>query len=583
MGESDGALPGGPAKAWAFLRGEARGASAFVGAVFVAALGSTLWLAWTHAPIVPYLDDCGHVTRVAGEEKITADWLWSQHNEHRIPLPKLLSQAFARLSGMDGRPESAINVLFLAAAALLLLGALRRFRGRLLWTDACVPLILLSWAQWENLAWPFQIAFTLYVFLVSAGLAMMMARSTGPPFRARPFLLGSILLALPLCGAPGLPLALALAGGWLLCGAREGEGGRWVRFALPMQALALIGLYFLGLDRPAESPPPPGAAGFVSVTVQALAAPLGHAAQTTWPVSGIVVLALLAMAVVVLVEAAWNRPAVRRPAVAALAVLGGVVLLAASIGYGRGGGWYGTGFTSRYATLTSLAFVGIYAAAEFAADVRIAGALRTGMLALTAAVALPNAMRAVTELAPRREAGERMMQDILRGVPLPLLTERYITRWHYRRDPSFDPAMEALARGRLAVFRRLPPPPRTILDEAYAGGGRVVELPDGRFALAMPPDRVRLPLPEGRAEVTLTIGSPGGPAGESELSAYLEGSSEPSRLVRTETFRWPGPERQVAFLVDNPGGRHLRLEAASAVTPSGVSFWVIPEIRAPSP
>ena len=31
-----------------------------------------------------------HIPQLIGVQPITATWLWEQHNEHRIPLPKLI-------------------------------------------------------------------------------------------------------------------------------------------------------------------------------------------------------------------------------------------------------------------------------------------------------------------------------------------------------------------------------------------------------------------------------------------------------------------------------------------------------------
>src|SRR5262249_11804164 len=74
---------------------------------------------------VPYWDDWDMVPVRTGRQPLTLDWLWAQHNEHRIPLPKLLYVALARGCG-DLRAGMVFNVLCLAAVAAGLILAVRR-------------------------------------------------------------------------------------------------------------------------------------------------------------------------------------------------------------------------------------------------------------------------------------------------------------------------------------------------------------------------------------------------------------------------------------------------------------------------
>ncbi|HYE99141.1 MAG TPA: glycosyltransferase, partial [Planctomycetota bacterium] len=318
----------------------AMGAPAFVGSVFLVLLTATAVVSWRHAPALPVLDEWVHVSRVVGDEPLTLEWLWSSHNDHRIPLPKLAGQGLARLAGMEGRWESLANVMLLGAAAAVLLAALRRWRGRLVWTDACVPMLLLNWAQWENLAWPFQIAFVGVVVLVALFLAVFLRRP-GEAVGGRGILAGVILVLLPLCGAPGLPLAAALGAWWVAAG----PGPRLVRGVAGAATLLLMGLYFVGYEKQPDLPPPPDAPLMMAVTAQALGAFLGHVGEATWPASAVPALAGPLLAAFLLAEAWRRRPAWRVPAGVLLAALAGLGGVAAAIAYGRGAGWPLAGFT----------------------------------------------------------------------------------------------------------------------------------------------------------------------------------------------------------------------------------------------
>ncbi len=42
---------------------------------------------------VPSWDDWDMNPDADGQQPVTTTWLWSQHNEHRIPVPRLISGA----------------------------------------------------------------------------------------------------------------------------------------------------------------------------------------------------------------------------------------------------------------------------------------------------------------------------------------------------------------------------------------------------------------------------------------------------------------------------------------------------------
>src|SRR5207248_1941283 len=48
-----------------------------------------LFFVYRHGDNVPYFDDWRIVPVLTGHEPITLRWLWSQHNEHRMPIQKL--------------------------------------------------------------------------------------------------------------------------------------------------------------------------------------------------------------------------------------------------------------------------------------------------------------------------------------------------------------------------------------------------------------------------------------------------------------------------------------------------------------
>jgi hypothetical protein len=77
---------------------------------------------------VPFFDEWDIVPFLTGE-KVTAAWLWAQHNEHRIPIPKLVLLALYGLSGDDFRAGMVFNVLALGALAFVLIRAAAKLRA----------------------------------------------------------------------------------------------------------------------------------------------------------------------------------------------------------------------------------------------------------------------------------------------------------------------------------------------------------------------------------------------------------------------------------------------------------------------
>jgi hypothetical protein len=68
-----------------------RGAALFVWITWVVMLLGVLTFVAKYATNVPLHDDWdGLVPVLNGDQPVTAAWLWSQHNEHRVPLPRLL-------------------------------------------------------------------------------------------------------------------------------------------------------------------------------------------------------------------------------------------------------------------------------------------------------------------------------------------------------------------------------------------------------------------------------------------------------------------------------------------------------------
>ncbi|MCI0354869.1 MAG: hypothetical protein L0099_07515, partial [Acidobacteria bacterium] len=136
-----------------------------------------VFVAW-YGSNVPSWDDWDMIPTATGVQPVTLEWLWSQHNEHRIPVPRLVMLGLYGLFGLDFQVGMYFNVISTALLALALAVAARRLRGRWSVTDAFFPLLLLNWGQGVNFIWGWQVEF--YLSTVLAGIVLLVILPTSP-------------------------------------------------------------------------------------------------------------------------------------------------------------------------------------------------------------------------------------------------------------------------------------------------------------------------------------------------------------------------------------------------------------------
>jgi hypothetical protein len=370
---------------------------------------------------VPFYDELDLVPILAGDQPVTAGWLWAVHNGHRLPLPRLLLLGLLRLTGNDFRAGMYFNVLALGALAFALIWTARCVRGRAAYADAFFPLVLLHWGHAQNLLWSWQVVLVLPVVLAGA-LLILLARRGVRFSLAEAGLAGACLLALPLCGVSGLAYVPALAlwlGGvgvrqWLA----EERRAHWpgvVMAMLAAAALLLVALYFgdyqyAGYYRDTWK-------SWVSLetAVQFLAAGFGPAGELFWPISGLVVLVLLLLAGGGLFSAfRRGRPVERPRAVGLIFFLAAVVCLAACVGTGRPG----SGFAPRYYVLAVPALCGAYLIWGACCSPAVGQLAQMSLFTLAALTFAYNFQQGRTYADNRREKAEALERDLAAGKPV---------------------------------------------------------------------------------------------------------------------------------------------------------------------
>ena len=228
----------------------------------IVTIGIALYMVVICYTSLPWSDGWTQIFSAAqGRDPFSLSWLWQQHNEHRLLIPKLFL-------GLDLRLFAATQKLLLAAiftVQLLLLGLLswsvRSLGGwqGALWRTATglAAFCLFSPTQWENLTWGFQLCFVLpglFATLSFVGLLLYWVRwRQSQTAGGRKFILLSLVAALAgMCSlANGLLLAPLLAMAALGLRLRK-----WVAVTFATTAVVTTALYFHGYSRPSQNSNP---------------------------------------------------------------------------------------------------------------------------------------------------------------------------------------------------------------------------------------------------------------------------------------------------------------------------------------
>jgi len=414
------------------------------GLAFVARYGSN----------IPSWDDWDMIPTMTGEQPITATWLWSQHNEHRIPVPRLLMLALYRVFGCDFRVGMYFNVLSTAALALALILAARQGRGRLSWSDAFFPVLLLNWSEGVNFIWGWQVEFFLSTLLAGIML-LLIVRSGSQPTIATAAAAGICLALLVGSGAHGLALVPALAL-WLAFAAvlrwRSGEprGRRECAVILGIAAsvFLLVALYFLGYERVPYHPLSANPWAALATAVQFMTMGFGPAVRPLWPLSGLGVLAVLLGSAALLAVVAWTRPPERYRAAGLFLFLAAMGCLALALGLGR------NGFEPRYITLSVPALCCVYFACDLYAPPQYSRFLRLALLAAPCLALWFNTQFGLAYAQDLRSRLAAFEHDMASGVPSYQLINRYGPYLHIHQEIAHD-YMPLLRRAGVGAFRSL--------------------------------------------------------------------------------------------------------------------------------
>jgi hypothetical protein len=93
---------------------------------------------------VPWWDDWHFlVPVVTGKQALTPAWLWAQAGPHRLALPKLIDFILFQVSGGRLHAPMYFNAVCLCSLSFAMIQVAKTVRGRISYTDAFFPLLML--------------------------------------------------------------------------------------------------------------------------------------------------------------------------------------------------------------------------------------------------------------------------------------------------------------------------------------------------------------------------------------------------------------------------------------------------------
>lgn len=526
----------------------------FVWGVWAAMTAAALGLVTGLGSRIPWLDDWVMVPALTGNQPDLPAWLWSQHNEHRVVLPRLILLSLYKLTDGDFRSGMVVNVLALAALAFAMVRTAAQVRGRAILADAFFPIALLHWGHYYNLLWSWQVGFCLPAAVVGVVL-LIVARHGLRPTLGAGALAGVCLLMLPLFGAPGLAYVPAMAC-WLglaavlrwRSAARHGRRDAVLFGGFAVAAVLLVFAYFLGYERVEAYPEAPDRWAVLRITLLFLAYPLSPAAPPFWPYSGVVVLALLLAAGVVLLAAVWRG---RYDALALLFFLGGGLSLALGFGWGRAGAVESqlVGDADHYMMIATPLLCALYFGLALYGPATTCAIAPYGFLVAALALLPFNVFSGLERAQARYEGLQAFDEDLGEGMPLYQLLvyhrqalapdtwdqEGFSTWFHMLHDAGVGP------------FRQLQPnPPFREIDLPVEPAAVYEAKWDGRTARGSVQDACllfRLPRPRYVAGIRLQCRHSNPDVGHFQMSWRKRGEADFPEKHRFSLFPWElGPD-----------------------------------------
>jgi hypothetical protein len=351
------------------------------------------------------------------------------------------------------------NVLVLAVIAAMCMLAARRLRGRTSWTDAFFPFLWLHLGHWENMLWGSQLFVILGALLVSA-LLLCIVRPEGNLTAGHKALAALCLLAMPLCGVQSVVLVPALAlwiaymgmAEWRSAAPQSRRNGLLL-LAAAVASCILAALTVLNFQAPPQHPYNPGLAATLRGAVEFLGTGVGRMASAVRPLTATGA-GLLILATAVLLARSWKTRVGDRTRLSGLLLfLGGMVMLALAIGWGRAGR-LGTDPTAkfRYAAMAAPALACAYFAWSIYGPPLLSGIVRACLFAALLMAVPYNGYIGHRLGSVWKAHGDALLADVHSGLSTEEVAARHWQNYCSSQQ-EFTECLESLKRAGIGPYR----------------------------------------------------------------------------------------------------------------------------------
>jgi hypothetical protein len=222
-------------------------------------LGALVYMVAAFSVNIPFMDEWNFTDFLKESYRGTLSFnsFWSQWNEHRIPVPRLIIFGMAKLTGWNTNYEAALNILVgVGTFVVLIFLILRTYRvtkrTTLPWAIPICSLIVFSLAQGFNYLYGWQVSLLMATLTVIAGFYLLSSAEFKWWHFVAALVLGLINLYSFAGGIAYWPIGALML---LLLPRREGEKrglllGLWVGVGI-----AAICAYMYGYQKPVGHPP----------------------------------------------------------------------------------------------------------------------------------------------------------------------------------------------------------------------------------------------------------------------------------------------------------------------------------------
>lgn len=323
---------------------------------------------------IPLGDEILWLPYITGEQRVTLQWLWSQHNDHRLLIPRLLYIGLWHLRPHSFKLAMYFGFVCLVLATVVMLVVSMRLRSKPSYFDCLFPLLFLNPGNAENFLSGYNsVCNILTVTAVVALIGLVMVDGELQSRLARFFAIGTVV-CLPVITGTGtllaLPASIALAYAGVLAfrkGAVNSRPAAASLWAAGLVVLAIVALHAVTGNR--QQVPHSSVKHMVLNALKVLTMSFGPFLQEQkqyWPYCFVLVATVGIVTLCFSIEKFRKEPQERVRLTMLWAIVFGLVVAAAVIGYSRTYLGIDAGLQTRYSLLWAPLLCCLYLAMSIA-------------------------------------------------------------------------------------------------------------------------------------------------------------------------------------------------------------------------